>query len=496
MNPSNIFGRPQTPFQATSNTNQSGSLFQSFAQQNTAQGGGFGQTSAFTQPNFGQLAGQSSVFGQASTFGQTPAFGQSGGLSQGLGQPSSFSSLASTPVFGQGSNLSQGTLGFGAPPPSYAQATGQNPVPAFGQVSAFSQPPGFGLSSSIPSSSTSFSNTTTTQPSFGQLSALPVPAATSSSSAGGRPDNPTGGIGSSYSFKPSNESVFKPIFSVSPEPPSSNLSSAPEPFGSSKAVTSSGTSGGSQFSCVKPSTLGFSFSQPAAAPSVSLSSSNFSQETVSAGNSIQFTFSQPANPTISSTPASQPTTPSSFSFTPRTLQPQIETKAPAFGTAGSFGFGAPKTEASQRTEEKADDGRSSGGETAFGSFAMKRKEEMLDPNNAQGKTAKIESGEADADGPRQPAKRPLLRTRGGAPGLFRSVMSDLIKSKVSPVKREGPPPPDRPDPPGPASDVPKSQDLMDVRKAEQICKLLKYSILFITKNLSLLSLFLSLIFST
>ncbi|XP_056611344.1 germinal-center associated nuclear protein isoform X2 [Triplophysa dalaica] len=465
MNPSNIFGRPQTPFQATSNPNQSASLFQSFTQQNTTQGVGFGQTSAFTQPSFGQLAGQSSVFGQASTFGQTPAFGQSGGLTQGLGQPSSFSSLASTAVFGQGSNLGQETQGFGPPPPSYSQATGQNPVPAFGQGSAFSQPSGFGLSSSIPLSSTSFSNTTTTQPSFGQLSALPVPAATLNSSGGGRPENPTGG---SFSFKPSNESVFKPIFSVSPEPPSSNLSSAPVPFGSSKAVTSSSTSGGSLFSCVKPSTLGFSFSQPAAAPSVSLSSSNFPQETVSGGNSIQFTFSQPANPTISSMPASQPTTPSSFSFTAKTLQPQIETKLPAFGTADSvsFGFGAPKTEASQRTEERADDGQSSGGETAFGSFAMKRKEEMLDPNNAQGKTAKSECGEAGAEGPRQPAKRPLLRTRG--PGLFRSVMSDLLKSKVSPLKREGPPPPDRPAPPGPASDVPpNSQDPTDVRKAEE-----------------------------
>lgn len=144
---------------------------------------------------------------------------------------------------------------------------------------------------------------------------------------------------------------------------------------------------------------------------------------------------------------------------------------PAFGAAGigSFGFGAPKTEASQRTEERAGDVQSSGGETAFGSFSGKRKEEMLDPNNAQGKTTKSDSGEAGVEGPRQPAKRSLLRTRVVVGGLFRNAMSDLMKSKVSPVKREGPPPPDRPDPPGPTSDVPpKSQDLTDLRKAEEI----------------------------
>lgn len=144
---------------------------------------------------------------------------------------------------------------------------------------------------------------------------------------------------------------------------------------------------------------------------------------------------------------------------------------PVFGAAGvgSFAFGAPKTEALQRTEDRAGDVQSSGGETVFGSSGMKRKE-VLDPNNAQGKTNTSDSSEVGAEGPRQPAKRPLLRTRGGL-GLFRNAMSDLIKTKVSPVKREGPPPPDRPHAPGPTSDVPPNpQDLTDLRKAE-ICKL-------------------------
>ncbi|XP_055071228.2 germinal-center associated nuclear protein [Misgurnus anguillicaudatus] len=473
MNPSNIFGRPQTAFQPTSNSNQSGNLFQSIAQQNTTQGVGFGQTSAFSQPTFGQLTGQPSGFGQAPTFGQTPAFGQSAGLTQGLGQPSSFSSLASTPAFGQGSSLGQGTLGFGAPPPSYAQATSQNQVPAFGQVSAFGQPSGFGLSSAVTTPSTNFSNSSSSQTSFSQFSSLPVPTVTSSSSGGGRPDNPTGGIGTQFSFKPPSEAVFKPIFSVSPEPPSLKASSASELFGTSKTVDS-GTSGGSLFSCVKPSNLGFSFSQPAAAPSVSIPSSNFSQETLGGGSNIKFTFSQPANPSSSAAPASQPTTPSTFSFTTKTLQPQIETKVPAFGapTIGSYGFGASKTETTQKTEERAGDGQSSRGDTVFGSCGTKRKEEMLDPSTAQGKTDKSENAEAGADGPRQPAKRALMRPRGPVGGLFRSAMSDLMKSKVSPVKREGPPP-ERPNPPGPAGDASSTttlrcQDPTVLRKADEI----------------------------
>lgn len=431
MNPSNIFGRPQAAFQAP-NTNQSGNLFQTFAQQNPTQGVSFGQPSAFSQPAFVQPTPQPPVFAQ------TPTFGQTGGLSQGSGQTSSFSFLGTPPAFGQPSLGQGGTLGFGQPPPpSYSQATGQTQSSAFGQPSAFSLP-----SNVSQSSSTSFSSTVTSQPSFGQLSGLPVPAATSISSISGRAENPTGG--NQFSFKPPNEAVFKPIFSVSPEPTSTNMSSASETAGSSKVVDNS--SGGSLFSCVKPSALGFSFSQPAAAPSVSLSNSNFSQkETVGGGgSSIQFTFSQPANPSSSSTSASQPTTPSTFSFTPQSLQPQSDTKVPAFGGTGigPFAFGVPKT---VRTEDKTSDGQSSGGETAFVSFGMKRKEEPAD-------AAKSDPSETGADGPRQPAKRPLLRSRVMAGGLFRVAMSDVLKSKVSPVKREDNLP-ERPDPPGPSSDL-------------------------------------------
>lgn len=465
MNP-NIFGRPQTAFPAPNSTNQPANPFQSFAQQNPAQGVGFGQPSAFSQPAFGQPTQESSVFGQ------TPTFGQGGGLSQGLGQTSSFSFLGTAPAFGQ-PTLGQGTLGFGQPPPppSYSQATGQNPMSAFDQSSAFGQPSAFGLSSSVSQSSTGYSSAVTNQPSFGQLSALSGPTATSSSSIVGRANNPPGG--NQFTFKPPNEAVFKPIFSVSPEPPSSNLSSASETIESSKAVTGTMniSSGSSLFSCVKPSALGFSFSQPAAAPSVSLSNANFSQkEMLGGGSNIQFTFSQPANPSSSSTPGSQPTTPSTFSFTAQTLQPQSDTKVPVFGTGiGSFGFGVPKTEALQRTEDRAGDGQSSGGETAFVGFGIKRKEEPVDPN-----AAKSDSSETGADGPRQPAKRPLLK--GPAGGIFRSAMSDLLKTK-----RENHPP-ERPDPPGPTSDVAttplRSQAPTVLKKAEEVCELHFFWIFF------------------
>ncbi len=468
MNPSNFFGRPQTAFQAQNNTNQSGNPFQSLAQQNPAQGVGFGQPSAFSQPAFVQPTPQLSVFGQ------TPSFGQTGGLSQGLGQMSSFTLLETAPAFGQ-SSLGQGTLGFGQPPPSYSQATGQNQMSAFDQAPAFGQSSAFGLSSSASQSLTTFSNTVTNQHSFGQLSALSVPTATFSSSTGCRTDNPTGG--NQFGFKPPNDAIFKPIFNISPEPPSSNLPSASETVGSSKPVTSTmeNSSSGSLFSCVKSSTPGFSFSQPAAAPSVSFSNANSSQkEMLGGGSSIQFTFSQPANPSSSSTAASEPTTPSSFSFTAQSLQSQSDNKIPVFGTGiGSFGFGVPKTESPQRMEDRAGDGQSSGEETAFVVSGIKRKEEPVDPN-----ATKSDSSEVGADGPRQPAKRPVLRTRGPAGGLFRNALSELLKSKVSSVNREDHLP-DRPDPTGPGIDMattpPRSQAPTILNKAEEICKLHYFS---------------------
>ncbi len=121
-------------------------------------------------------------------------------------------------------------------------------------------------------------------------------------------------------------------------------------------------------------------------------------------------------------------------------------------------------------EGRAGDGQSSGGERACVVSGIKRKEEPVDPN-----ATKSDSSEVEADGPRQPAKRPVLRTRGPAGGLFRNALSELLKSKVSSVNRED----HLPDPTGPGIDMsttpPRSQAPTVLNKAEEFCKLHVFS---------------------
>lgn len=455
MNSSNIFGRQQGSFQVPSNTSQNNNMFQSFSQPSSsgaAQNVGFGQTSTFgQQPVFGHGSGQTPAFGQT-PFGQTPSFGQN----SGEGQSSSFSSIVQAPTFGQPAQV-PATIGFGVSPPS----TGQSQVPAFGQVGPT---PAFGLNNSQLSAIT----TGGPQPSFGpssfrQPSAFSLPSATSSSGVSVQSNVQSSGFGTKFSFKPPNEAVFKPIFSVSPEP--SIPQSAPEPLSLAKPATSGtdssgpGNSGFSLFTSVKPSTLGFSFSQPGAAPSVSITSANVSQTEAVSGNPVRFTFSQPANPASSSctTTADQPITfpgsANSFNFSAKVVQPQTETKVHPFSGRGygqpSFGFRGPKPE--QNFE-------GSSGEAAFGTLmrGMKRKEEPLDPNASQEKSSKVDEPQGGAEAPRHPSKRPLLRTREG--GLFRTALSGLLKTSGATVKKEDHPVDrsheDRPEPPVPDPDVP------------------------------------------
>ncbi|XP_072541729.1 germinal-center associated nuclear protein [Salminus brasiliensis] len=483
MNPSNIFGRQQGAFQVPSNANQSSGMFQSFNQQGntntTAPNIGFGQTSAFGQPSafgqqsvFGQTSGQASAFGQTPSFGQAPSFGQSAGL----GQSSSFTSIAQAPAFGQ-TTLGQGTLGFGVSPPStgQSQASAFGQVPAFGQTSAFGQPtlaPAFGISSSNPQLSSTSISAVGPQPSFGQPSAFSLPTSTPSSVANIQSNAQAGGFGSKFSFKPPNEAVFKPIFSVSPEPSNPQLPSAPEPLTLAKPATSGSDSSGpgsssfSPFIGVKPS-LGFSFSQPGAAPSFPVTSANISQTEAPGGNSVQFTFSQPANPPSSSTitTATQPTTvpssPSSFSFSAKVLQPQAEAKMPQFsGTVfGQPIFGVRGSKPGQSSEGRVEDEESSG-ETALSSLGkgMKRKEEPADPSTIQEKGFKVDKTQSGADAPRHPPKRPLLTVRGPAGGLFRNALSGLLKTSAPAGKKENHPIDaghgERPDHPTPDADEP------------------------------------------
>ncbi|XP_062390501.1 germinal-center associated nuclear protein [Sardina pilchardus] len=499
MNPSNFFGSQQGAFQAPNNANRSGSIFQSFAQQNTLntpQNVSFGQTSTFGQsstfnqpPAYSQTTGQTSVFGQTAAFGQTPSFGQSGGLVQSAGQ---------TPAFGQTSQTQASTTGFGAP--SFPQSTGQTQGlmfggtsafggnPPFGQTSGFGQQtPGFGLQTGIsqpqgaPVSSGASGGA---QPmSFGMQSAFsqPTAAPTTSLNAQNVPNvAPKSGFGiSEFSFKPSNEAVFKPIFSASPEPTNSQTSS--EPFGTTKsAPTSMDSSGPASTGFSLPAVqslqtgggLGFSFSQPAAAPSIAGPAAGAPQrEALPASTSSvtgpQFTFSQPAVPSSSSTSVTQstavPSSPSSFTFSAKVLQGHGELEKFSFGTARQSAFGDPKVKPDVTADSEMSRGNEGhSGESTFGNFGKgtKRKEETDDLTAAQGKTAKVEVdvlGSAGAS--RQPSKRPLQRNRALAGGgLFGNAMRGVLKSSVNPVKRDPPKeddqPPEwgqtqRPDPPAP-----------------------------------------------
>ncbi|KAJ8282584.1 hypothetical protein COCON_G00051030 [Conger conger] len=483
MNPPGLFGKTQgSAFQAPGNPSRSTGLFPSFGQQgtsNTQQNVGFGQTATFGQASafsqsagFGQNSGQTSVFGQTPAFGQAQALGQSSvfgptaglgqasGQSSTLGQNSAFTSASMNPPAFSQSGLGQGNPSVTAPPsyapPSYAQSTGQTQSsvfgqpPAFSQNSAFVQPTGFaqptygfGLPSSISQSSVastpatgSGQATSFSQPSFGQPSAFPLPGATSGSSGSTQSVVQSRGFGTSeFSFKPSDEALFKPIFSVSPEPGNSQPAAGPEVFASAQPAVASMDSSG-------PSGLDFSFSQPAAAPSISFPGASLPQTdtlptTSVAAGKLEFTFSQPAAPSNSGSapqPAPVPNSPSSFSFSAEVLQPAVGPAAVGrgFGQASAFGELKGKPEPADKGGDEE-----STGEVVFRGLGKgtKRKEE-LGEWESQGKMGKVEDPPGRGEAPRHAGKRPLMGSRAPAGGLFRSAMSSLIKSSGNPMKKE------------------------------------------------------------
>ncbi|XP_041806149.1 germinal-center associated nuclear protein isoform X2 [Chelmon rostratus] len=456
MNPSNPFGSPQGgAFQAPTNTLKTG-LFQSFGQQSSSNQPptmGFYQPSAFGQP---------SPHGNT-IFGQTPAFGQSST------QPPLLPTASQAPAFGQ---PSLGMSSFGSSPaPTFGQTSGPNQssvfgqTPAFGQPSAFGQAPGFsqqpqGFGKQPPgfgqqpsgfgnSQMTSGSATTLGQPQplgFGQ-SVFGQPSSTNvTTSVFGTAQSATQSRG--FSFKPANEALFKPIFSASPEPANPQTTSmSSSPFGSSGSQTNTSamssstttTTGFPLLTGAKPGPLGFSFSQPAAAPSISAQDNP--QTTSSAPpNTLQFTFSQPAAPSSSNTQASttQPTTPSSFSFSAKPPQPQA---TPLFGGT-SFGqpalFGDSKAKAETSSDAKGSNLEVLGDTNIFArlSKGTKRKEDPPVSSIGPEKAATEDNVTAEADSPRQPSKRPLMRSRGPPRGLFNRALSDLRRDGPNPVKRE------------------------------------------------------------
>nr|XP_040057764.1 germinal-center associated nuclear protein [Gasterosteus aculeatus aculeatus] len=463
MNPSNPFGSRQSgAFQAPSNATKTG-LFQSFGPQgssNQAQSVGFFQPSAFGQPT------QASPHG-SSLFGQTPAFAQA------PAQPAA--SLA--PAFGQ-QPLGMSASGFGnGSAPAFGQTGETNPssgqIPSFGQPSAFGhtpgfsqqapgfvtppsgfgqQPAGFGTSQMVSSSSTA---TGQAQPmGFGQPSSISV----STGIFGGPPSvtQSRGFVPSNYTFKPANEALFKPIFNASPEPANPQTTAmSSSTFGSSGSQTSAGITSSSTnpaatgFSLSGGATsgpLGYSFSQPAAAPSISAQTNALTTGNSGAPlNTLQFTFSQPAAPSSSTTKGStaEPTTPSSFSFSAKDLQPQAKSLFGGTNVGPPPAYGDAQARAETGTEGKRS--RPAGpGET--GVFARlgkvtKRKEEPTLPGavpekSATGAEEEEEDVPAEEDSPRHPSKRPLMRSRVPPLGLFGKALSGLRREVTKETEKE------------------------------------------------------------
>ncbi|XP_029967911.1 germinal-center associated nuclear protein [Salarias fasciatus] len=483
MNPSNPFGSPQGgAFQAPSGTMKTG-LFQSFGQQSApsqTQSMGFFQPSAFGQPSamnqpapvgtnmfgqapaFGQSAAQPPAFGQTSlgmsnsAFGATtkPAFGQTGSSTQssafgqvgGSNQSSAFGQTGGstqTSVFGQTSTMGQSAFGQTSGFTQQAPVFGKQP-PAFGQ-----QPSGFGNTQMTSSSTPALGQP---QPlAFGQPVFGPPSSTAVSTGMFGAAQTVTQsrGFGSSeFSFKPATEAVFKPIFSASPEPANPQTTSlSSSPFGgtgSQTGIMSSGstTSSTTTFSVLagaKSGPLGFSFSQPAAAPSISSQSNPLTtSDTSGPTNTLQFTFSQPAAPSSSGTKASttEPTTPSSFSFTSKTLQTQ---PAPLFG-GSSFPqpvFGDIKAKADTSTDDKASGHSGLADTNVFArlSNASKRKNDMA-VSGSERPTVEDDLP-PEVDSPRHPKKRPpLTRTRGPPAGLFGRALIGIRKDGGTAVRKE------------------------------------------------------------
>ncbi|XP_034549400.1 germinal-center associated nuclear protein isoform X2 [Notolabrus celidotus] len=501
MNPPNPFGSPQGgAFQAPSNTSKTG-LFQSFGQQssnNQPQAMGFyPTTSAFGQPpvlnqppsHGSSMFGQTPAFGQSSTqpsslptVSQTPAFGQPStqpssmpsvsqtpAFGQPSTQPSSMPSVSQTPAFGQPS-LGMSSSGFGSTAaPAFGQTSGPSQSSVFGQTPSFGQPSAFGQAAGFSQppppygqQSSGFGNTQVSsgstpamgqpqplgfgQPMFGQPSSTSV---TPSVFGSAQSATQSRGFGpSEFKFKPANEALFKPIFSASPEPTNPQTKSmSTSLFGSTGSTTSSTTTSSSSTTTTgfplstgaKSGPLGFSFSQPAAAPSISAQNNPpTTSNSGSSSNTLQFTFSQPAAPSSSSTKTTttEPTTPSSFNFAAKTIQPQ---EAPLFGGAS---FGQPSafgdTKAERSSEEKGSTLQTLGQTNVFARLGKgtKRKEDPAVPSSGQEEPAADENTPAEADTPRQPSKRPLMRSRAPAPGIFGRALSGIRKDVSNPVRRE------------------------------------------------------------
>ncbi|XP_072254034.1 germinal-center associated nuclear protein isoform X2 [Leuresthes tenuis] len=455
MNPSNPFGSPQGAFQAPS-TIKTG-LFQSFAPQSSstqAQGMSFFQSSLFGQPSV--LSQPSShgnnIFGQAPDFGQSPA------------QLPSLPVMSRPPAFGQQSSGMNSSSFGSSTTPAFGQNQGLGFVqtPAFGQSSAFDQAAGCGKQPAVfNQQSSSFGNSqmttdpTTTlgqsqppnfgQSPFGQLSSTSGPTTVFGTTQNVTQNRAFGS--SEFSFKPANEALFKPIFSASPEPTNPQTSSlSSSTFGgtghqtSSNTISNITTTSFSLLTTAKPGPLGFNFSEPTAAPSISIQNDPPTGNGSGATNTLQFTFSQPAAPSSSCTTTSttEPTTPSSFKFSAKTpqVQPGVLSDGASFGQPSVFG--ETKAKADTSTGDKGSTLVGQGDTNVFTRFSKgtKRKDDLTVSSSGLEKPTTEEGVPPGTDSPRHPSKRPLIRSRGPPGNLFTQALSSIRRDRTNPMKQE------------------------------------------------------------
>lgn len=410
-----------------------------------------------SNPFGGSRGGQPTSDSQSQSFGfyQAPTFGQFS--SQGnafFGQPTipatqSVSGGSQATVFDQPSSQAVSTV--------FGPTTAKKPSSAFGLLPSFGAsssvvPPGFGKqlqdSSQQPPNlgtcSSAFDSTSSLGPSpplgfgrtvFGQPSSTSVTTSVFSSSSSGAENK--GFTSSNFSFKPVTESLFKPIFGAGPDPQTSSMSAST--FNMSDSQTSSSTltsdSASTSFFSLpgaKSRPADFNFSQPSSALSVTAQNNPLTTGS-SSTNTVQFTFSQPLPLSSSSglPSTSQPTTPSSFSFSVKPSKPQKKNIFKGASFDQSSLFGDTKIHADASGDEKGQNLEDTNLFTAF-SRGTKRKEGTAVSSTGLEKSTTTQGVPAEADSTALLTKRPHMRFRGPLGGIFGRAVNDLCKDGNNP----------------------------------------------------------------
>lgn len=399
-----------------------------------------------SNPFGGSRGGQPTSDSQLPSFGfyQAPAFEQFS--SQGnafFGQPTI--PVTSVPggnqatAFNQPSSQAVSTV--------FGQTTARKTSSVFGLLPSFGVSSGFGKQlqdssqqpSNLGTSSESFDSTSSLGPSeplgfgrtvFGHPSSTSVTTSVFSSSSSGVENK--GFTSSNFSFKPVGESLFKPIFGAGPDPQTSSMPDSP--FSMSESQTSSSTLNSDSASTnffslpgAKSRPADFNFSQPSSALSVTAQNNPLTTGS-SSTNTVQFTFSQPLPLSSSSglPSTSQPTTPSSFSFSIKPSKPQKTTifKGTSFDQPSLFGD--TKIHADASGDEKGQNLENTNIFTAF-SRGTKRKEGTVVSSAGLEKSITNEGVPAEADSTAHLTKRPHVRLRGPLGGIFGRAVNDLCK---------------------------------------------------------------------